>query len=110
MVIGGARVQKHTKGGKGNPHAKEIRMVSGTGVLRWGKSSRRNVICQEAELGPSPAFRSNRRNKGDADQPGLFRVMTKTNREVLFVCEGGLETAKLWVRGIKLVTKEAIIG
>lgn len=110
LVIGGARVQKHTKGGKGNPHAKEIRMVSGTGVLRWGKSSRRNVICQEAELGPSPAFRRNRKNKGEADQPGLFRVMTKINREVLFVCEGGLETAKLWVRGIKLVTKEAIIG
>ncbi|PON45300.1 Transmembrane protein [Parasponia andersonii] len=110
LVIGGAHVRKHTKGGKGSPHGKEIRMVGSAGVLRWGKSSRRNVICKEADLGASQAFRNNRRTKRDADEPGLFRVVTNRNKEVHFVCEGGLETAELWVRGIKLVTREAIFA
>ncbi|EXC31354.1 hypothetical protein L484_017635 [Morus notabilis] len=110
LVIGGGRVQKHTKGGKGSPHAKEIRMVGDTGILHWGKSSRRNVICRDAALGPSQAFRRNRKTKGDADQPGLFRIVTNKNQEVHFVCEGGREAAELWVSGIKLVTKEAVFG
>ncbi|KAJ7974773.1 Ankyrin [Quillaja saponaria] len=108
LVLGGAYVQKHTKGGRGSPHRKEIRMVGSAGVLRWGKSSRRNVMCREAELGPSLAFRKYRRNKGDADEPGVFRVVTTKNKEMHFVCNGGgFEAAELWVRGIKLVTKEA---
>ncbi|XP_048317806.2 uncharacterized protein LOC107427838 isoform X2 [Ziziphus jujuba] len=110
LVIGGANVRKHTKGGKGSPHEKVMKMMGGVGVLHWGKSSRRNVICREAEVGPSPAFRRNRQHKGDADEPGVFRVVTNRNREVHFVCEGGLETAELWVRGIKLVTEEAILS
>ncbi|KAF5740471.1 ankyrin-3 [Tripterygium wilfordii] len=57
LVLGGAHIEKHTKGGKGSSHVKEIKMIGGAGVLRWGKSSRRNVICSEAELGPSPSFR-----------------------------------------------------
>ena len=110
LVLGGAYVQKHTKAGKGSPHGKEIRMLGSAGVLRWGNSSRRNVICCGAELGPSAGFRRNRRNKGDADEPGMFRVLTIKKKEVHFVCEGGLEAAELWVRGIKLVTKEASFG
>ncbi|KAK7841278.1 uncharacterized protein LOC112016649 [Quercus suber] len=110
LVLGGAQVQKHTKGGKGSPHEKEMRMVGSAGVLQWGKSSQRNVICQDAEVGPSHAFRKNRKSKGDADEPGIFRVVTTKNKEVHFVCEGGYETAELWVRGIKLVTKEVIFG
>ena len=35
-------------------------------------------------------------------------MLTSKSREVHFVCDGGLEVAELWVRGIKLVTKEAI--
>ncbi|XP_057437476.1 uncharacterized protein LOC130729673 [Lotus japonicus] len=108
LVLGGACVQKHTRGGKGSPHGKQLRMLGSAGVLRWGKSRRRNVICCEAELGPSSALGRNRRKKGDADEPGVFRVLTNKNREVHFVCEGGLEVAELWVRGIKLVTREAI--
>ncbi|KAK9271944.1 hypothetical protein L1049_002311 [Liquidambar formosana] len=110
LVLGGAHVQKHTKGGKGTPHWKEIRMVGAAGVLRWGKSSCRNVICREAEVGPSSAFRRSRQRKGDGNEPGVFRVVTTKNKEVHFVCEGGLEAAELWVRGIKLVTREAIFG
>ena len=110
LVLGGGHVQKHTKGGKGTPHEKEVRMVGSAGVLRWGKSNRRNVICRDAEVGPSPGFRKNRKSKGDADEPGVFRVVTTKNKEVHFVCEGGSETAELWVRGIKLVTKEVIFG
>ncbi|KAJ9135452.1 hypothetical protein P3X46_032634 [Hevea brasiliensis] len=108
LVLGGAHVQKHRKRGKGSPHGKELIMIGGTGVLRWGKSSRKNVICREAEVGPSPVFRKNRRNKGDADAPGIFRVLTTKKKELHFVCHGGLEMAELWVRGIKLVTRTAI--
>ncbi|XP_020239340.1 ankyrin-1 isoform X1 [Cajanus cajan] len=108
LVLSGAYVQKHTKGGKGSPHRKQMQMLKSSGVLCWGKSSRRNVVCCEAELGPSSALRRNRYKKGDADEPGVFRVITNKNREVHFVCDGGLEVAELWVRGIKLVTKEAI--
>ncbi|XP_027351185.1 ankyrin repeat domain-containing protein 50 [Abrus precatorius] len=108
LVLDGAYVQKHTKGGKGSPHVKQIRMLGSAGVLCWGKSSRRNVICCEAELGPSTTLRRNRCKRGDADKPGMFRVLTNKNREVHFVCDGGLEVAELWVRGIKLVAKEAV--
>ncbi|KAJ8428166.1 hypothetical protein Cgig2_028286 [Carnegiea gigantea] len=108
LVLTGARVLKHTKGGKGSPHEKMMRMVGPTGVLQWGKSSCRNVICREAKVGPSARFQKNRRSKGDADEPGVFRVVTTKNKELHFMCEGGREDAELWVRGIKLLTKEAI--
>ncbi|XVF57843.1 hypothetical protein PTKIN_Ptkin07bG0015000 [Pterospermum kingtungense] len=110
LVLSGARLMKHTKGGKGNPHAKDVKMVGTAGVLQWGKSSRRNVICRDAELGPSPSFERYRRSKGDANEPGLFRVVTTKNKELHFVCDGGSEMAELWVRGIKLVTRSAIFG
>ncbi|OIW02996.1 hypothetical protein TanjilG_13633 [Lupinus angustifolius] len=110
LAFRGACVQKHTKGGKGKPHKKQLRMLDPSGVLCWGKSSRRNVMCCEAELGPSSTLRRNRYKKGDADEPGMFRVLTNKNKEVHFVCDGGLEVAELWVRGIKLVTKVAIFG
>ncbi|KAI3733376.1 hypothetical protein L6452_12819 [Arctium lappa] len=110
LVLGGGRVKKHCKGGKGCPHNKRLSMVEGSGLLRWGKSSRRNVVCKWAEVGPSSAFQWNRRKKTDGDEPGLFRVVTTKNKEVHFVCEGGVEMAELWVRGITLVTREAIFG
>ncbi|GAV64300.1 Ank_2 domain-containing protein [Cephalotus follicularis] len=108
LVLHGTILQKHTKEGKGSPHEKEIKMVGSTGVLRWGKSSSRNVICRDAEVGPSPTFQRNRCSKGDADDPGVFRVVTTKNKVVHFACNGGSETAELWVRGIKLVTRDAI--
>lgn len=110
LVLGGARVMKHTKEGKGRPHLKVLRVNESTGVLQWGKSIKRNVVCLEASVGPSPTFAKNRRGKGDADEPGLFRVATSWKKDVHFVCEGGAEIAKLWVRGIKLVTREAIFS
>ncbi|CAI9779387.1 unnamed protein product [Fraxinus pennsylvanica] len=110
LVLRGAYVKKHTKAGKGSPHLKVLKMVEATGILRWGKSSKRNVICRGAEIGPSSTFRWNRRKKFDGDVPGMFRVVTTKNKEIHFACEGGVETAELWVRGIKLVTREAIFG
>ncbi|KAL3723000.1 hypothetical protein ACJRO7_035223 [Eucalyptus globulus] len=110
VVLGGARVWKHTKGGKGTPHQKDVRVVRNSGVLRWGKSSRRNVMCREVQVGPSPAFQKNRLRKGGTDAPGIFRVVTAENREVHFVCEGGTEEAELWVRGIKLVARDVAFG
>lgn len=110
LVLHGAHVKKHTRGGKGRPHGKELRMTGSMGMLRWGKASRRNVVCREVEVGSSPRFMKNRVKKGDGSEPGLFRVVTVKNKEVHFVCEGGCEMAELWVRGIRLVTREAIIG
>lgn len=107
LVLRGGHVQKHTKRGKGSPHLKVMRMDGAAGVLRWGKSSRRNVVCREAEVGSSSVFQRNRRRKGDANEPGVFRVVTTKKREVHFVCEGGVEMAELWVRGIKLITSQA---
>ncbi|GMJ09413.1 hypothetical protein like AT5G14230 [Hibiscus trionum] len=110
LVLDGSSVMKHTKGGIGNPHGKQLKMVGSTGLLQWGKSSKRNVMCREVEVGRSQAFERNRRGKGDANEPGLFRVVSSKNKEVHFVCEGGLEMAEVWVRGIKLVTREAVFG
>ncbi|KAF7839771.1 ankyrin-3 isoform X1 [Senna tora] len=110
LVLCGARVKKHTKCGKGSPHRKVLRMIECAGILRWGKSNKRNVVCKEAEVGPSEKFRWNRRRKFDVDEPGIFHVVTTTKKEVHFVSEGGVEMAELWVRGIKLVTREAIFG
>ncbi|KAD7478705.1 hypothetical protein E3N88_01841 [Mikania micrantha] len=109
LVLSGGNVLKHTKGGRGGSHRKELRMTS-EGVLSWGKSSRRNVVCRDAEVGPSVQFVRCRGKKGDADVAGVFRVMTVKKKEVHFVCDGGLEMAELWVRGIKLVTREAVSG
>jgi ankyrin repeat protein len=106
-VIQGAHVKKHIKGGRGRPHGKSLRMVAAAGVLRWGGSSRHNVVCREAEVGGSSAFLRHRLRKGDAYEPGLFRVVTATGREVHFVCQGGEEAAELWVRGIRALTRAA---
>ncbi|XP_073286869.1 ankyrin repeat domain-containing protein SAT10-like [Primulina huaijiensis] len=110
LVLCGATVLKHTKGGKGSPHTKIIKMVGSSGVLRWGNSSCRNVICRKAEVGSSISFQRHRRTKGDGSKPGIFYVITSKNKEFHFVCDGGEETAELWVRGIRLVTRETIFG
>ncbi|OMO60459.1 hypothetical protein CCACVL1_24150 [Corchorus capsularis] len=110
LVADGSRVKKHTRGGKGSPHGKILRMMESNGVLSWGKSSRRNVVCKAAEVGPSDKFRWNRRRKPDVEEVGMFHVVTTKNKEVHFVCDGGVEMAELWVRGIRLVTREAIFG
>ncbi|KAL7148886.1 hypothetical protein ABFS83_05G003200 [Erythranthe nasuta] len=110
LVVGGGCVKKHTKAGKGAPHVKKLKMVESSGLLQWGKSSKRNVICRGAEVGPSSEFRWNRRRRSDADDTGVFRVVTTKNKEFHFSCECGIEMAKLWVRGIKIITMEAIFG
>lgn len=107
LVLSGSHVLKHTKGGKGAPHIKVVKMIRAAAVLQWGKSSRRSVICREAVLGPSSSFQTIRRKKGDGEAHGIFRVTTTKNKEYHFTCEGGLEMAELWVRGINLVTREA---
>ncbi|RZC74654.1 hypothetical protein C5167_050134 [Papaver somniferum] len=110
LVLNGARIRKHTKGGKGAPHGKTMKMIAAAGILCWGKSSRRNVLCRDAVIGCSPVFRKNRERKGyDGNEKGVFRIMTTKNKDFHFVCESAVE-AELWVRGIKLVTREAIFG
>ncbi|KAL5096806.1 hypothetical protein RYX36_001133 [Vicia faba] len=75
VVLCGARVKKHTKCGKGLPHRKQLVMVGAAGILRWGKSNKRNVVCKGAEVGPSERFRWNRRKKFDVDEVGMFSVV-----------------------------------
>ncbi|EFH47867.1 ankyrin repeat family protein [Arabidopsis lyrata subsp. lyrata] len=112
FVITGSSVMKHTKGGKGKKHGKGLRMLESSGVLSWGKSRKRNVVCKEVEIGMSQRFRKNRKGKGVGaeEEEGIFRVVTTENKEVHFVCEGGLVCAEMWVRGIRLVTRETICG
>ncbi|KAL9226369.1 hypothetical protein vseg_002192 [Gypsophila vaccaria] len=110
LVLCGAWVKKHTKEGKGAPHWKKLKMVEATGVLRWGKARKRNVVCKSSDVGPTPTFFVNRPKTCYANDLGLFHVVTTMSREVHFSCSGGAEAAKLWVRGIKLVTREAIFG
>ncbi|WZZ30620.1 hypothetical protein YC2023_014021 [Brassica napus] len=112
FVVKGSGVMKHTSGGKGKKHGKVLRMVESSGVLCWGNSRKRNVVCKEVEMGMSQRFRRNRKGKGDGvgEEEGIFQVVTVGNKEVHFVCEGGLVDAEMWVRGIRLLTREAICG
>ncbi|KAH0860885.1 hypothetical protein HID58_089146 [Brassica napus] len=112
FVLKGSSVMKHTKGGKGKKHGKGLKMLESSGVLSWGKSRKRNVVCKEVEVGMSQRFRRNRKGKGNAalEEEGVFRVVTKEDKEVHFVCEGGLVGAEMWVRGIRVVTRDATCG
>ncbi|CAN1794680.1 Ankyrin repeat domain-containing protein 50 [Linum perenne] len=115
MVLEGGRLKKHSRGGKGKPHYKAVEMVPAEGVLRWEKWwwwwGKTSVVCKEAKVGPATKFRWNRRRTADLEEPGLFHVVTTKGKVVHFVCEdGGDEMAELWVRGIKIVTREAIFG
>ncbi|RWR89553.1 ankyrin-3-like protein isoform X1 [Cinnamomum micranthum f. kanehirae] len=107
-VLAGESLYKHTREGRGTPHVKAVRMLK-LGMLTWGASTRRNVVCKEASAGPSMRFQKNIR-KGRGDGKGvIFRVLTVTGREVHFEadCTASLE---LWVRGINLISKEAAAG
>ncbi len=106
FVLGGSLLLKHTRQGKGTPHMKSVRMLK-CGVLSWGDSSKRNVMCCDAALGPSPRFQRNRK-KGDATSPGTFRIITNTGREVHFESSTAAN-AKLWLQGIKLIILEVSI-
>ncbi|BBN03698.1 uncharacterized protein MPTK1_2g25620 [Marchantia polymorpha subsp. ruderalis] len=104
FVLAGGQVSKHTRQGKGKPHMKNLSMLK-SGVLCWGRSRRRNVICREAALGPSEKLQRNRRRRGDADKPGVFRIVTNKGREVHFEASSQ-SNAELWVRGINLLSAE----
>jgi ankyrin repeat protein len=105
LVLAGGEIGKHTREGKGDPHSKHVKMLK-TGILSWGRSKRRNVACIETSLGASSKFQKNRKNHGDTSNPGLFRVVTN-QREIHFDAVTAF-AAELWVRGIKIIAKEAI--
>lgn len=104
-VLAGEELMKHTREGKGSPHQKTVRMTK-SGVLTWGTSRRRNVICKEARFGPSTSFTKNRRSTDRSAQQLIFLVVTVTGREVHFEarCASSVE---FWVRGINLIAKES---
>lgn len=105
LVLAGGQISKHTKQGRGSPHMKCLTMLK-SGILRWGRSKRRNVLCKEASLGFSSKFQKNRKNR-DIGKAGIFRIVTTRGREVHFDADAAF-TAELWVRGINLITKEAM--
>lgn len=109
-VLLGEEMYKHTREGRGRPHLKAVRMLK-SGLLSWGKSSWRNVICKEAVAGASTCFLKNQRNKNvsETNRGTIFRVVTETGKEVHFEAASRGNMA-LWVRGINLVTKEAKLG
>ncbi|KAK1289523.1 hypothetical protein QJS10_CPB18g00468 [Acorus calamus] len=109
LVVGGGRVRKYMKNGKGGRvHWKWMGMVVGKGVLRWGSGGRRNVVCEGGWVGGSEGFRKNRWRRGEEEE-GVFGVVTREGREVHFVSgDGRRETAEMWVRGIRVVTREAL--
>ncbi|XP_010934194.1 uncharacterized protein [Elaeis guineensis] len=105
LVLAGEELCKHTREGRGSPHMKIVRMLK-SGVLTWGKSSRRNVQCKEAIAGPSLNFLKNRKMEGEDGKLLIFRVVTVSGREVHFEASH-VSAPELWVRGINLIAKEA---
>ncbi|XP_020262481.1 ankyrin-3-like [Asparagus officinalis] len=105
-VLDGEEICKHTREGRGNPHLKTVKMQK-SGVLTWGKTRRRNVVCKEAVSGPSSAFLKNR----SVDEEGksvIFHVKTVAGREVHFEASSGF-SLELWVRGINLIVKRVLL-
>ncbi|KAJ7279834.1 hypothetical protein O6H91_Y376100 [Diphasiastrum complanatum] len=94
LVLVGGQLYKHTRQGKGAPHLKIVRMLR-TGLLTWGETRRRNVICKEAGIGPTRTFLRNCKKAG-ADKPGIFWVITSSGREVHFEASAAA-IAELWV-------------
>ncbi|KAJ0049616.1 hypothetical protein Pint_14791 [Pistacia integerrima] len=108
-VLLGEELFKHTREGRGSPHVKVARMLK-SGLLTWGKSSRRNVVCKEAVAGPSVSFLKNRREVNRCGGNTVtFRVLTETGREIHFEA-GSTSSLELWIRGINLIIKEATSG
>ncbi|KAL6006549.1 hypothetical protein ACLOJK_032042 [Asimina triloba] len=107
-VLSGEELSKHTRGGRGRPHMKTVRMLK-TGLLTWGRSNRRNVMCTEAAAGPSISFQKNQKKKTGDGKAAIFRVVTTTGGEVHFEASCGA-VLELWVRGINLIVKEAAVG
>ncbi|KAM1057810.1 hypothetical protein ACFX2A_031709 [Malus domestica] len=90
-----------------------LKMMGAAGVLQWGKSSKRNVICRRAEIGASDSFRWNRRRKFNTDEPGLFHAVTTKQKELHFVHRGGDPpenderiAANPWINRLRLQTFE----
>ncbi|KAI5069295.1 hypothetical protein GOP47_0015596 [Adiantum capillus-veneris] len=106
VVLAGAQLSKHTKQGKGTPHTKSVKLLK-SGVLSWGSSKKRNVLCMEASLGASQEFQQNRKSQGALEGVYTFRVLTIKGREIHFDASASF-SAELWARGINLVAKEAL--
>ncbi|KAJ7518627.1 hypothetical protein O6H91_20G000900 [Diphasiastrum complanatum] len=106
LVLVGGQLYKHTRQGKGAPHLKIVRMLR-TGLLTWGETRRRNVICKEAGIGPTRTFLRNCKKAG-ADKPGIFWVITSSGREVHFEASAAA-IAELWVRGITGLIKKSVV-
>ncbi|KAH7414981.1 hypothetical protein KP509_14G021900 [Ceratopteris richardii] len=107
VVLTGAQLLKHTKQGKGAPHLKSVKLLS-SGVISWGGSKKRNLLCIEACIGASQEFLNNRKNQdAGKNELNLFRVATKNGKEIHFDAAANF-SAELWTRGINLLVKETL--
>ncbi|KDP25227.1 hypothetical protein JCGZ_20383 [Jatropha curcas] len=107
-VLLGEELWKYTRDGRGSPHRRVVQMLK-SGLLTWGKTSRRNVVCKEAVAGPSEHFLKNRKKYIESRNRIVFRVITETLREIHFEASSAINL-ELWVHGINLITKEAASG
>lgn len=107
-VLLGEELCKHTREGRGSSHMKVVRILK-SGLLSWGKTSQRNVVCKEAVAGPSARFLKNQRNGSGSGNKLVFRVLTETEREIHFAASSYAKL-ELWVHGINLIVKEAASG
>eukprot|EP00250_Pteridium_aquilinum_P017277 c23544_g1_i3 orf=333-2561(+) len=109
VVLAGGPLSKHTKQGKGAPHMKSVKLLK-SGVLSWGASKKRNIVCMEACVGASQEFQENRKNRNAGKaEVYTFRVVSTSGREVHFDATASF-SAELWARGINLVAKEALVS
>ncbi|RVW91697.1 Ankyrin-2 [Vitis vinifera] len=107
-VLLGEKLRKHTREGRGSPHVKGCPDAQ-IWIVDMGKSSRRNVVCNEAVAGPSASFLKNRRKDAGEENREVFRVLTETGREIHFEAASAA-SLELWVRGINLITRDATSG
>lgn len=75
-----------------------------------GQVEQEECDMQAGRGGVSLSLHWNWRQKFDTDEPRMFHVVTMKNKEIHFVRKGGNEMAQLWVRGIKLMMREAVFG
>ena len=109
MVLQGASLNKYTKGYKGAPHAKDVRMsykvaTKATEVV-WGDGESRRGKVESVSAGVAPfQWADVKSAHGYTDDRDCFRhfvLRLKARAEPLVLCAGTVEEARLWVSGVQ---------
>ena len=108
-VMRGASLRKYTKGYKGAPHAKDVRVSYKADTkaveVAWGDGESRRGKVERVSSGVAPFQWSDvKKAHGYTDDRDCFRhfVLTLRSRpEPLVLCAGTVEEAKMWVAGVE---------